>query len=100
MTRAPLFLVCLLAGCSTHPLAGLQDYMFPGRVGATDVQPYGGVCIPQGPIMAPLPQPPPVTLQPPTAPIVAPPGPAAPVPAAPIAPVVPPAAPLPGFTPG
>lgn len=76
-----MLLICLSAGCSTHPVAGFMDYWFPGRVGTNDVAPYGGVCIPQGPIQPPLPGPPPVILQPPTAPG---------------SPVVPPAAPLPG----
>jgi hypothetical protein len=83
MRRGCMLLILISTGCSTHPIAGLQDYFLPGHVGTADVQPYGGVCIPQGPVQPPLPQAP-VILQPPT-----PPGP----------PIIPPAAPLPGAPP-
>jgi hypothetical protein len=45
------FLLCCAAGCSTHPLADFQDFFFPGKLGPTTVQSYGGVAIPQGPIV-------------------------------------------------
>jgi hypothetical protein len=79
-------LLFLLTGCSTRPVAGLLDYFTPSKLGPTEVQPYGGVCIPQGPIQPPLPGPPPVTLGPTTAPM-------------PITPIIPPPAPLPGTAP-
>ena len=44
-------LLCLLTGCSTHPLVDFCDFVRPGKLGPTTVQPYGGVAIPQGPIM-------------------------------------------------
>src|SRR5690349_6784812 len=74
-------LACVLTGCSTHPIVDVLDYFKPGRLGPNDVQPYGGVCIPQGPV------------QPPAAPPVVAPG---AVPAPPTPGVVPPPAPLPG----
>lgn len=76
-------LVAVSAGCTTHPIAGLLDYYAPGRVSKNEVQPYGGVCIPQGPIQPPPPLPAPITLQPPAPPQA----------------VVPPPAPLPGSAP-
>ncbi|MBI3410095.1 MAG: hypothetical protein HY040_17270 [Planctomycetes bacterium] len=73
-------ILLIVAGCSTHPVIDVMDYAFPGRVEKGKTQPYGGVCIPQGPVQ--------------------PPGPAVPVivPAVPsvAVPVVPPPAPLPG----
>jgi len=77
-----ILLVCFLAGCSTHPLVDLCDFFKPGRVGPTKVQPYGGVAIPQGPIV-------------PVAPVI--PG-VAPVPPAFPGGVIPPPVPLPGAT--
>jgi hypothetical protein len=49
-------LLCFLTGCSTHPLADTLDLIKPGKLGPVTVQPYGGVNIPQGPIVpgAPL----------------------------------------------
>ena len=76
-------LLCFLAGCSTHPLVDIQDYFRPGKLGPMTVQPYGGVAIPQGPIMAGAP----------IMPVVG-----APVPL-PGGGVVPPAIPLPGNAP-
>ena len=83
MTRkCPWYLVlCLLTGCSTHPLVDFQDYFRPGKLGPTTVQPYGGVTIPQGPIMPGAP----------IMPIIG-----APVPLAPGGAVVPPPVALPG----
>ena len=51
-----ILLLCLLAGCSTHPLVDTLDFFKPGKLGQVTVQPYGGVNIPQGPIVpgAPL----------------------------------------------
>ena len=48
-------LLCLLAGCSTHPCADFSDRFFPGRIRPNEVTPYGGVCIPQGPVVLPGP---------------------------------------------
>ena len=42
---------CSLSGCSTHPLVDLHDFFKPGKTGPNLVQPYGGVAIPQGPIV-------------------------------------------------
>jgi hypothetical protein len=47
-------LVCLLTGCSTHPLANTLDFFCPGKLGPNRVQPYGGVGIPQGAVLAPV----------------------------------------------
>ena len=67
-------------GCSTHPVIDVMDYAFPSRVEKGKMQPYGGVCVPQGPVQPPGPVLPGIV---PPAPSVA-------------APVVPPPAPLPG----
>ena len=75
MARRWLFCLLMLPGCSTHPISDVADYFCPGKVGPNKVQPYGGVCIPQGPVLGPGP-----TL--PSVPAIA-------------VPVVPPAAPLP-----
>jgi hypothetical protein len=48
-------LLCLLAGCSTAPLANTLDFFCPGKMYPNTVTPYGGVAIPQGPILAPAP---------------------------------------------
>ena len=81
--RRPIsLLLCLLCGCSTHPLVDFCDYVQPGKLGPTTVPPYGGVAIPQGPIV------PGATI----APVVGVP--------VPVVPVVPPPAPLPGVGPG
>jgi hypothetical protein len=72
---------CGVSGCSTHPISDTMDFFRPGKIGPDKVVPYGGVCIPQGPVTSPAPVVPVV----PTAPAVPP-----------IAvPVVPPPAPLP-----
>lgn len=76
-----LFLLFFLAGCSTHPVTDLCDYFKPGTLGPNKVQPYGGVAIPQGPI---------VPVVPATGPLP---------PAFPGGGVVPPPAPLPGGQP-
>jgi hypothetical protein len=76
-----LIVLCFLSACSTHPLADFCDYACPGKLGPTQqgLTPYGGVGIPQGPIIPASP----------TAPGVLGPG-----------PVVPPPVPLPGMRPG
>src|SRR5260370_41460882 len=73
MKRSTVLLLFLLAGCSTAPVANFQDRFFPGKIkGDPKIQPYGGVCQPQGticpppaiggsPIPAPAPWPPPGT---------------------------------------
>ncbi|MSQ94152.1 MAG: hypothetical protein EXR98_06295 [Gemmataceae bacterium] len=65
-----------MSACSTHPLTDAWDFFKPGKLGPTTVTPYGGVAIPQGPIV-------------PVAPNF-------PGPAFPSAPVIPGPAPLPG----
>jgi len=77
-----LLVLCISAGCSTHPLTDIADYVKPGKLGKTTVTPYGGVGIPQGPIIPVAPN---VVVGPPAGI----PGPA----------VVPPPAPLPGIRP-
>ena len=81
--RRLVLLLCFLSGCSTHPLVDLQDFFKPGNAGPNKVAPYGGVAIPQGPI---------VPVAPATA--VGPPA------AFPGGGVIPPPAPLPGAAPG
>src|SRR5260370_35526604 len=49
--RSLSLLLCLVAGCSTHPLVDFCDFFKPGTLGPNKVQPYGGVAIPQGPIV-------------------------------------------------
>jgi hypothetical protein len=44
-------LLCFLASCSTHPLTDFWDFVKPGTLGKTTVQPYGGVGVPQGAIV-------------------------------------------------
>ncbi len=53
MKHASWILLVAMTGCSTHPCADLSDYFSPGKLRANLVQPYGGVCIPQGPIQPP-----------------------------------------------
>lgn len=78
MPRYGVLSLLLLAGCSTHPFCDVKDYLRPSKMRPNEVQPYGGVCLPQGPITGP--------------------GPALPsVPPIPV-PVVPPPAPLPPST--
>ena len=69
----------LLAGCSTHPIVDMMDFLQPGKMYRDDVTPYGGVCNTQGAILAPT-QP----FCPPVPPVAPGPG------------VVPPPVPLPG----
>lgn len=71
-------LFCIFAGCSTHPITDACDYFKPGKLGPNKVTPYGGVAIPQGPIV-------PVA----NVPVIG-------VPAFPGGGVIPPPAPLPG----
>jgi hypothetical protein len=75
-----LFFCVLIAGCSTHPITDLCDTIKPGRMGPNKVPPYGGVAIPQGPIVPVM------------GPVIGPPVP----PPFPGGGVVPPPAPLPG----
>jgi hypothetical protein len=48
-------LLCVLAGCSTAPIANTLDFFCPGKMYPNTVTPYGGVAIPQGPILPPAP---------------------------------------------
>lgn len=57
MKHASWFLLLPLVGCSTHPCADLSDYFNPGKLRENRVEPYGGVCIQQGPIQPPTPGP-------------------------------------------
>ncbi len=43
----------LLGGCTNYPLVTMRDHCHPGAFGPNKVQPYGGVCIPQGPVTGP-----------------------------------------------
>jgi hypothetical protein len=82
-------LVCL-AGCSTHPVCDVKDYFFPGKLGPNKVQPFGGVCIPQGPIIGPGPSLPAVpAINVPAVPVVPPPAPLPPSVPAPVGPPAP-----------
>jgi hypothetical protein len=81
--RSWTLLLCLLTGCSTHPLVDVCDFFKPGKLGPTTVTPYGGVAIPQGAIIPAAPN---ISVGPPAA---LPPGP----------PVIPPPAALPGNRP-
>jgi hypothetical protein len=85
MRHTWLVLLLGLAGCSTHPVADVMDFFRPGRIYANEVQPYGGICGPQGAVLLPGVE---------ACPTVMPP--AAPVPPAPG--LVPPAVPLPPST--
>jgi hypothetical protein len=84
MPRSWVLGLLVLAGCSTHPLCDVKDYFYPGKVSPNKVQPYGGVCIPQGPITGPASSLPPAPSMP-SVPAIA-------------VPVVPPPAPLPPST--
>jgi hypothetical protein len=45
-------LLCLLAGCSTHPCADISDFFHPGKMYPNEVNPpYGGVWVQQHTIM-------------------------------------------------
>jgi hypothetical protein len=71
-------LLCLFAGCSTHPLVDTCDFLQPGKIYKTTVNPpYGGVAIPQGPIIPAAPN---ISIGPPGA--VTPSGPVIPAPIA------------------
>ncbi len=88
MPRPWIFGLLLLAGCSTHPCYDVRDYFWPGKAGPNKVQPYGGVCIPQGPVTGPgpsLPSVPAIAI-----PVIPPPAPLAPAPG-----TAPPMGPLP-----
>jgi hypothetical protein len=87
MRTSWILFTLLLAGCSTHPIADFLDVTQPGRMYPNEVSPYGGVCGPQGSVLAPG-----LTCPPPVVPVPAAPGPMGP-------PVVPPPVPLPGNAP-
>jgi hypothetical protein len=56
MSRNWTLILFLLAGCSTHPITDTCDFFKPGKMYKTTVNPpYGGVAIPQGPIIPPAP---------------------------------------------
>ena len=94
----PLML-CLIAGCSTAPIADTLDFFKPGHLYPDRVPtPYGGVCIRQGPgptATTPSLPPPQVQIVPPAAPL--PPGSPIAVPTLPFAPGT--VSPLPNGTP-
>jgi hypothetical protein len=64
MKRLMALVLLLAAGCSTAPLADLLDLCKPGRLGAEQTPPYGGVCAPKqvgppgGAVVPPPPLPP------------------------------------------
>jgi hypothetical protein len=83
MRYISLLFVLVLGGCSTHPIVDTLDFFKPGKMYPNEVEPYGGVLIQQGSILAPgIPGPPP------TAPGIVPP--AVPLPGTPGANVPPP----------
>jgi len=101
MNRCGGLLLCLIAGCSTHPIGDALDFFKPGKVYSDNTTvPYGGVCRNQGPVCGPgSAGPPQINVGPPqpvfpTSPVVPPPvpvtggGPASPVP--PVPPPLPP----------
>ena len=48
MKRRPwTILLCILTGCSTHPVTDLCDFFKPGKLYPNQVTPYGGVAIVQ-----------------------------------------------------
>src|SRR5436309_3174335 len=63
------FVLLVLSGCSTAPVADLLDFFTPGRFPANTKDVSGGVCIPQGgpaggvlgapPVVGPVPAGPP-----------------------------------------
>jgi hypothetical protein len=55
MRHLCLLFALFFAGCSTHPITNTLDFFKPGKMYANEVEPYGGVCIPQGPVVAPAP---------------------------------------------
>jgi hypothetical protein len=85
-----LLAAVFLAGCSTHPIANIQDYFRPGKMYPNEVEPYGGVCIQQGAVLVPGPVAPPPNLPavvPPPVPLPGTTGAAAPPPAFPLPPL-------------
>jgi len=48
MRRRWGFLLLVIAGCSTAPVADVLDYFTPGRMDKAQVTPYGGVCLQPG----------------------------------------------------
>jgi hypothetical protein len=55
MPRCWVFGLLLMTGCSTHPISDAMDYFRPSKIAPNKVLPYGGVCIPQGPVTGPGP---------------------------------------------
>jgi len=86
MRHLCILLPLLAVGCSTHPITNTLDFFLPGKMYPNDVEPYGGVCIQQGPVVAPG-----ITVPPPVVNVVPPPVPlagtgAAPPPSFPVPP--------------
>ncbi len=88
MRPIALLSMLVLTGCSTHPVADMMDFFHPGKMYPNDVEPYGGVCIPQGAVLAPAPQ---------VCPPAVPPGPGVVPPPVPLPPNAPGAVPPPAF---
>jgi len=53
MRYISLLFVLTLGGCSTHPIADTLDFFKPGKMYPNEVEPYGGVLVQQGSILAP-----------------------------------------------
>ena len=53
MRHLCLAITLFAVGCSTHPITNTLDFLQPGKMYANQVEPYGGVCIQQGPVPAP-----------------------------------------------
>src|SRR5262245_6229331 len=54
MNRCGWLLLCMIAGCSTHPIGDALDFFKPGKVYSDNTTvPYGGVCRNQGPVCGP-----------------------------------------------
>jgi hypothetical protein len=68
MQRVCLVLLLGLAGCSTAPVADVLDFFRPGHMYKDEVQPYGGICGPQGAVLAPGAAPCPPVVPPPPMP--------------------------------
>ncbi len=84
MKRLAPLLFLPMFGCSTSPLVDMQDYFKKPRMYRNQVDPYGGVCAPQGQLpgligtaqpVVPFPAVPPPLIAPGAGPVPAPPPP-------------------------
>ena len=53
MRHTGILFALLLTGCSTNPIVDTMDFFHPGKLYPNQVDPYGGVCGPQGAVLAP-----------------------------------------------